>query len=85
MVDEQDMGMEMQRILQAAGQKVPVVKPIFEINPDHKLIQRLHDIADDTIFSEWVLMLFEQALLAEGSALDNPADFVRRVNKLLLV
>ncbi|MGQ3889537.1 molecular chaperone HtpG [Legionella sp. CNM-1927-20] len=82
--DEQDMGLEMQRILQAAGQQVPGVKPIFEINPQHALIKRLHDIEDDARFAEWVMMLFEQAVLAEGGQLDNPADFVSRVNKLLM-
>ncbi|MCL9684604.1 molecular chaperone HtpG [Legionella maioricensis] len=82
--DEQDMGLEMQRILQAAGQQVPTSKPIFEINPDHALIKRLHDIQDDTQFELWVTMLFEQAVLAEGGQLDNPADFVNRVNKLLV-
>lgn len=82
--DEQDMGLEMQRILQAAGQQVPVSKPIFEINPEHALIKRLHDIQDDSQFELWVTMLFEQAVLAEGGQLDNPADFVNRVNKLLV-
>ena len=81
--DEQDMGLEMQRILQAAGQKLPQSKPVFEINPEHALIKRLHDITDDTLFAEWTIVLFEQALLAEGGQLDNPADFVRRVNLLL--
>lgn len=81
--DEQDMGLEMQRILQSAGQQVPLSKPIFEINPEHALIKRLHDIQDDTQFELWVVMLFEQAVLAEGGQLDNPADFVNRVNKLL--
>ncbi|WP_419421018.1 molecular chaperone HtpG [Legionella sp. D16C41] len=82
--DEQDMGLEMQRILQAAGQQVPGSKPIFEINPQHTLIKRLHSIEDDARFAEWVMMLFEQAVLAEGGQLDNPADFVSRVNKLLM-
>jgi molecular chaperone HtpG len=82
--DEKDMGLEMQRILQAAGQQMPTSKPIFEINPQHTFIKRLHDIADDSQFAEWVTMLFEQAVLAEGGQLDNPADFVSRVNKLLL-
>lgn len=82
--DEQDMGLEMQRILQSAGQQVPEVKPIFEINPEHDLIKRLHDIEDDSRFNEWVIMLFEQAVLAEGGQLDNPAEFVNRVNKLLI-
>lgn len=77
------MGLEMQRILQAAGQQVPMTKPVFEINPEHVLIKRLHDIQDDNLFELWVTMLFEQAVLAEGGQLDNPADFVSRVNKLL--
>jgi len=81
--DEQDMGMEMQRILQAAGQDVPTIKPVFEINPEHSLIKRLHNIQDDDKFEQWVTMLFEQAVLAEGGQLDNPADFVNRVNSLL--
>lgn len=82
--DDHDMGLEMQRILQAAGQKTPEFKPILEINPEHALIQRLHDITDDTYFAQWVTVLFEQAVLAEGGQLDNPADFVNRVNKLLM-
>lgn len=82
--DEQDMGLEMQRILQAAGQQLPGSKPVFEINPQHALIKRLHAMEDDNLFSEWVLVLFEQAVLAEGGQLDNPSDFVNRVNKLLL-
>lgn len=81
--DEQDMGLEMQRILQSAGQQVPQSKPIFEINPEHALIKRVHDIQNDSQFELWVTMLFEQAVLAEGGQLDNPADFVNRVNKLL--
>lgn len=81
--DDQDMGLEMQRILQAAGQQVPMSKPVFEINPEHVLIKRLHDIQDDNLFGQWVTMLFDQAVLAEGGQLDNPADFVNRVNKLL--
>lgn len=83
--DEQDMNLEMQRILQAAGQQVPATKPVFEINPEHALIKRLHDIQDDSLFELWVTMLFEQAVLAEGGQLDNPADFINRVNKLLVL
>ncbi len=82
--DENDMGLEMQRILQAAGQTIPGAKPVFEINPHHTLIKRLHDIQDDSLFAEWAHMLFEQAVLAEGGQLDNPADFISRVNKLLI-
>lgn len=82
--DENDMGLEMQRILQSAGQKVPEAKPIFEVNLQHPLVSRLHDTSDDQKFSEWTLVLFEQAVLAEGGQLDNPSDFIGRVNKLLL-
>lgn len=82
--DEHDMGLEMQRILQAAGQKMPQTKPIFEINPSHPLITRLHDTTDDIRFEQWAVVLFEQAVLAEGGQLDNPADFVSRVNQLLI-
>ncbi|MCC5793057.1 MAG: molecular chaperone HtpG [Legionellaceae bacterium] len=81
--DEADMGMEMQRILQAAGQNIPQSKPVFEVNPDHQLVKQLHAVTDDALFAEWVHMLFDQALLAESGQLDNPADFVRRVNRLL--
>lgn len=83
--DANDMGLEMQRILQSAGQKIPDSKPIFEINPDHALIKRLHDIEDDVRFEAMTLVLFEQAVLAEGGQLDNPADFVRRINELLVL
>jgi molecular chaperone HtpG len=82
--DENDMGLEMQRILQSAGQKMPEAKPIFEINPNHPLIKRLHDITDDAHFEQWTIVLFEQAVLAEGGQLDNPSDFVNRVNQLLI-
>lgn len=82
--DEHDMGFEMQRILQSVGQSMPASKPIFEINPEHALIKRLHGIEDDTRFAEWVVVLFEQAVLAEGGQLENPADFVNRINQLLI-
>lgn len=82
--DENDMGLEMQRIMQAAGQKMPETKPVFEINPTHVLVKRMHDINDDALFSQWTTMLFEQSVLAEGGQLENPSDFVRRVNNLLV-
>lgn len=82
--DENDMGLEMQRILQAAGQQIPLSKPIFEINPEHVLVRRIHDMSDDVKFARWVNVLFEQAVIAEGGQLDNPADFVKRVNELLI-
>jgi molecular chaperone HtpG len=82
--DTHDMGREMQRILEAAGQKMPASKPIFEINPTHPLVQRLKNETDDAKFGEWTHILFDQALLAEGTHLQNPAQFVGRLNKLLL-
>lgn len=81
--DENDMGLEMQRILQAAGQHAPKVTPIFELNPEHELIQRLNKETDDEAFSQWCHVLLDQAILAEGGELINPADYVRNINKLL--
>ncbi len=78
--DEQDM----QRILQSMGQEMPEAKPIFEVNPSHAIVEHLKELADEERFSEWVNILFEQAVLAEGGQLKNPAEFVQRLNKLLL-
>ena len=82
--DENDMGSQMQRILQAAGQAVPESKPIFEINVKHPLCESLSKETDDDKFSEWTQMLFDQAILAEGGRLDNPGAFVKRMNNMLL-
>ena len=82
--DENDLGGQMERILKAAGQTVPEAKPIFEVNPTHALIERLRDEQDDARFANWVHILFEQAILAEGGGLKNPAEFVKRLNGLLL-
>ncbi|MBM3345781.1 MAG: molecular chaperone HtpG, partial [Betaproteobacteria bacterium] len=84
--DEADMGGNLARILKAAGQKVPEAKPILEINPAHALVLRLKDEAgsDESRFGEWAHLLFDQALLAEGGMLDDPAGFVRRLNQLML-
>ncbi len=72
------------RLLKAAGQKAPESRPILEINPHHKLVQRLKEEgADNTRFDDWTHVLFDQATLAEGGQLDNPAAFVRRINALL--
>ena len=80
--DEHDMGGNLARLLKAAGQKVPVVKPILEINPRHPLIQRLKN--EENRFDDWSQILFDQALLAEGGQLDDPASFVRKLNELVL-
>ena len=82
--DDNDMGIHMQRIMQAAGQNFGGSKPIFEINPKHVLVSNIKMEADDERFAEWTKLLFEQAVLAEGGHLDNPAEFVQRMNKLLM-
>jgi molecular chaperone HtpG len=80
--DEHDMGGNLARILKAVGQKVPAAKPILEVNPGHALIGRLKP--DDARFADWASLLFDQALLAEGGQLDDPAGFVKRTNELML-
>ncbi len=80
--DEQDLSGNLARILKAAGQKVPAGKPILEVNPSHPLVERLKD--EKERFADWSELLFDQALLAEGGTLEDPAGFVRRTNELLL-
>jgi molecular chaperone HtpG len=80
--DEHDMGGNLARILKAAGQKVPLAAPILELNPSHPIVLRLK--VDDARFADWAHVLFDQALLAEGGQLEDPAGFVRRSNELLL-
>lgn len=82
--DEHDMTAQMERILEATGQKVPKSKPILELNADHPLVVRLDGLSDDSNVSELSKILFDQALLAEGGQLDDPAGFVSRFNDLLL-
>lgn len=81
---ENDMSVHLQRLMEAAGQHIPRSKPILEINPRHPLIVQLKNEADDQKFAEWAHLLFEQALIAEGGQLEDPASFVRRLNSLLL-
>jgi len=80
--DEHDIGGNLARILKAAGQKVPPSKPILEVNPEHAIVARLQP--GDARFDAWAGLLFDQALLAEGGQLDDPAGFVRRSNDLML-
>ncbi len=82
--DEHDMTAGLQRMLKAAGQKVPMAKPILEINADHALVQRLQAEADEGRFADFAGVLFDQSLLAEGGQLEDPAGFVRRLNQLML-
>jgi molecular chaperone HtpG len=80
--DAHDPGANLQRILRSVGQDVPAFKPILEINPEHPMVQRLK--YEEKRFAEWAELLFDQALLAEGGTLDDPAGFVKRMNELML-
>ncbi len=81
---EHDLSGNLERILKAAGQKVPGGKPILEINPTHPIVLRLKGETDDKRFGDWSQILFDQALLAEGGELEDPASFIARLNTLLL-
>ena len=74
----------LERVLRAAGQAVPNVPLVLEINPEHPIVTRLKDETDDARFRDWSHILFDQALLAEGGRLDDPAGFVKRLNELML-
>jgi len=82
--DQFGMSMNLERLLKAAGQKVPGSKPILEINPKHPLVQGLKYESDETRFNDWSHLLFDQALLAEGGQLEDPGSFVKRLNGLML-
>ena len=82
--DQWGMSMNLERLLKAAGQKVPDSKPILEVNPRHPLVQGLKYESDETRFSDWSHILFDQAVLAEGGQLDDPGGFVKRLNELML-
>ncbi|MCK7595799.1 molecular chaperone HtpG [Microbulbifer sp. CAU 1566] len=81
---DNDMGMQMRRILEQAGQSLPEAKPIFELNPSHPLVQRLDQEQDEDRFADLTNILMDQANLAAGNQLADPADYVRRLNALLL-
>ena len=83
--DQHELGANLERLLKAAGQKVPSTKPILEINPRHPLVQRLKYETDEQRFGDWSHVLFDQALLSEGGQLEDPATFVKRLNQLLLM
>ncbi|MNP58243.1 Chaperone protein HtpG [compost metagenome] len=74
----------MAKLFAAAGQSVPEVKYIFELNPDHALVKRAAETQDETRFAEWVELLLDQSLLAERGTLEDPNQFIKRVNALLL-
>jgi molecular chaperone HtpG len=83
-VGDHDMGAQMRRIMEAAGQAVPDSKPILEVNPQHPLIRALDGESDEERFADLTQIVFEQALLAEGGQLEDPAAYVERLNRLLL-
>ncbi|MEE8157036.1 MAG: molecular chaperone HtpG, partial [Gammaproteobacteria bacterium] len=81
---EQDVGPQLRRMLEVSGQELPDSKPILEINVGHPLVQRLSAETDGGKFDELSEIVLDHALLAEGTQLDNPADYVRRMNHFLL-
>ncbi|RLM11587.1 molecular chaperone HtpG [Gibbsiella quercinecans] len=81
--DADEMSTQMAKLFAAAGQQAPEVKYIFELNPDHALVKRAADVGDNDQFAEWIDLLLDQALLAERGTLEDPNQFIRRMNKLL--
>jgi molecular chaperone HtpG len=82
--EEHGISRHLERLLRESGQRVPATKPILEINPDHPVVRRLKQESDATLFADWSHILFDQALLAEGGELEDPATFVKRLNSLTL-
>jgi len=83
-LEEQQMAVHLQKLLKQAGHDVPEVQPILEVNPAHPLVKRLEESEDGELFDDLSLLLFEQAFLAEGGQLEDPAGFVRRMNRLMI-
>ena len=84
LVSDNAMSRNLERMLKEAGQAPPAFQPVMEINPHHPIVEIVKAEADEERFSKWSQILFEQALLAEGGQLDDPAGFVKRLNELLL-
>jgi len=83
-IGEYALSPQMEKLLRGAGQFVPESKPILELNPEHPLIQRLHEETNDSRFADFSNTLLDSAILAEGGQLEDPASFVKRFNALLL-
>ena len=83
-VGDFDMGAQMRRIMEQAGQAVPESKPILEVNPSHPLVEMMDQEADEDRFADLASIVLDQANLAEGGQLEDPAGYVSRLNKLLL-
>ncbi len=83
-LSEQELAMHMRRMLEQAGQELPDSKPKLEVNLDHPLLKQISAVDSDEAFKDWASLLFEQAVLAEGGHLEDPAGFVQRVNRLMM-
>jgi molecular chaperone HtpG len=83
-LSEQELAMHMRRMLEQAGQAMPDSKPVLEVNLDHQLLKQVEVIDSDEEFKDWAELLYEQAVLAEGGQLEDPAGFVQRMNRLML-
>jgi molecular chaperone HtpG len=81
---EDELNPQLRRMLEASGQSLPEKKPILEINVEHPLVRKLSGESDEERFADLSNIVLDHALLAEGSQLENPADYVQRVNRLLL-
>lgn len=81
--DDAGMSMHLQRLMASAGQNMPEVKPTLELNPEHEMVKCLQKEQNDELFSDWVQLLFEQALLTESGHLSDPGSFVKRLNRYL--
>lgn len=82
-LNEHDMALYMQHLLKQAGHSMPASKPVLEINPTHPMIERMNNQIDEDRFADWTSLLFDQAILAEGGQLEDPAGFVSRLNELM--
>lgn len=82
--DQGELSANLERMLKAAGQPVPNSKPILEINPNHPLLHKIKTQESEDRFNDWAHLLFDQSVLSEGGQLENPAEFVQRLNEILL-
>ena len=82
-VDENDPGIQMERMMRAMGQNAPAVKPILEINADHAIVKTLESCSDESYIADVSEVLFDQALLVSGAEIPSPSDFVKAMNSLL--
>ncbi len=83
-LNQQDMAMHMQRLMKEAGHELPGSKPVLEINTDHPIVKRLDEEKSDDKFNDWSEILYDQAILAEGGQLEDPASFVHKLNEMLV-